>query len=946
MPSTPEIAITASGFGVATQLQHKVIFAPNINTLGAIDCLTPDNKRLRSHVLGLAYTDRSTGQGVMIAEIKDSTGVLVANNQVLYPDAFDSEGGFRADIRYTVTFAGIEQDIILVESPPDPAIYGIQPENCRLEVYSEFVEAPEPERATIVLQREENLQARQGMVEPDLLEETLVFGAMRMHQGVAFRFGETEPTIPMGKTWEQREQRQLLIERLNYAAAKTELDRLPNVAQVRNPRKSVPLRGAGQKAAWASFLPRRPPQAHAAIGKLRPQQMAQANLPRQGFVLDYQLMTAQTNFTFRGDETYFASAQVILSGTTVLEGGAVIKGTNGTGSRRIWIQGPLNCRSSAFLPVIVTGKDDDSVGRIISGSTGQPGTNYYGYLLDFSNNTNAIDLRHVAIRYGYYGINATGGDLTLTDAQIGPSFTAINTHGAESRLRNVLIHEARDYALGGNAVSGYPQGEHVTFHCVNKLRSSGTSYLTNCLLIAVTNNVFYTGSNNETNINDAEIFQNAAYGSRYLANNSPYRNAGTTNIDSTLLVALRQKTTFPPILLTNDINVDSTLTPQAQRDTDAIDLGYHYLPIDWIVGGITVTGATLTVSGGTTIAMDAANTNWGIRLDSGAQLISEGSPINLNRFVRTHSVQEVPAGSGTSTAPLFADTFPAPATAATLDLRFTDVPLIQRHYAFNQPSGQGTLGTIILRDSQFRGGTNCFQPNLADQFMGWTNLLVENAGWFVNSNSATTLHLRNATFKFGVLDLDVASGCTWSVKDCVFDYTTVTNRGAGTLDHDYNGYLTNAMRFASAGANDVVLATNTVNFQTGLLGAYYLPSTSAFIDTGSVTNAGFVGLWHYTTQTDQSKDAGTVLDLGFHYIALNSDSEANDYDGDGLADYLEDANGNGDLDSGETAFDDADTDNDGVNDYIESIQGRNPLIADTLQDTNNVINLRVYTPLR
>jgi hypothetical protein len=149
--SAAEITILPSGFGVATQMQHKVIFAPNINTAGAIDCLTPDDKRLRSHVLGLAYADKVTGEGVMIAEIKDSTGVLVGNNQVLYPDAFDSEGGFRADIRYTVTVAGLEQDIILVESPPDPSIYGIDPANCRLEVYSEFVEATQPTKELVVL---------------------------------------------------------------------------------------------------------------------------------------------------------------------------------------------------------------------------------------------------------------------------------------------------------------------------------------------------------------------------------------------------------------------------------------------------------------------------------------------------------------------------------------------------------------------------------------------------------------------------------------------------------------------------------------------------------------------------------------------------------------------------------------------------------------------------
>src|SRR5687767_11014414 len=59
VPSVAEIIVLPSGFGVATQMQHKVIFAPNINTAGAIDCLMPDDQRLRGHVLGLAYTDKA-----------------------------------------------------------------------------------------------------------------------------------------------------------------------------------------------------------------------------------------------------------------------------------------------------------------------------------------------------------------------------------------------------------------------------------------------------------------------------------------------------------------------------------------------------------------------------------------------------------------------------------------------------------------------------------------------------------------------------------------------------------------------------------------------------------------------------------------------------------------------------------------------------------------------
>jgi len=92
----------------------------------------------------------------------------------------------------------------------------------------------------------------------------------------------------------------------------------------------------------------------------------------------------------------------------------------------------------------------------------------------------------------------------------------------------------------------------------------------------------------------------------------------------------------------------------------------------------------------------------------------------------------------------------------------------------------------------------------------------------------------------------------------------------------------------------------------GPLGEFYYPSTGAstsltnLIDAGSVTNAALAGLYHYTTQTSQTKEANTALDIGFHYVALDGNGNPNDYDTDGLPDYFEDRNGNGSVDSGET----------------------------------------------
>jgi hypothetical protein len=133
-PTEERIEIFERG-AVARQGPHKAIFSPNLNTRGSVDLEMPDGQRLRSKVIGLSYYDAACGKSVLVAELKDCQGELLPPNRILYPDAFTT---LRANVVYTYTKAGLEQDVVILEPPPSPESFGLDPESARLEVLTEM----------------------------------------------------------------------------------------------------------------------------------------------------------------------------------------------------------------------------------------------------------------------------------------------------------------------------------------------------------------------------------------------------------------------------------------------------------------------------------------------------------------------------------------------------------------------------------------------------------------------------------------------------------------------------------------------------------------------------------------------------------------------------------------------------------------------------------------
>ena len=633
------------GGAVADEGMMQLIVAPDAAAEPLLDLLATDAQRWQMSPRWLVYHNRVTQEATLIAAIKSCAGQLVSPNRILFPDAFDQ---IHAALRITYQPWGAEQEVVLLESGPlRPADWGINgdPANIVLEVWSEFHLWPEGGVA-------------RTSIESGLEDVKLEFGPVQIGIGKAFSLGDEENGIVVGKTWTSVVDpgigpRQFLIEAVRQSDLAPLLGRLPQQAQANNPARAV--RGVvqqkpviGRDALFARgrerVKDREKPKEMAAITRA-PSRLS------TGISIDYSVVTTTSNLRLKGDSTYLITNSVTLSGTTTIEGGAILKFSNVTnaGSNRLLITGPIVCDTSVTLPAILTSRDDDTVGESLS--TGALGTNRYaGRALDLNAANTAFDLHDLHFRHVDKAIYISSSSVTclLSHVQIGYANQAINNSHPNFTARNILVHDALTAVSG--STSSTNRLEHATFHRVGTFRSAGTVFATNSLFICVTNGLVFTGGNVATNLSDTGVFKTVGAGSRYL-NGNVYRNSGTTNISPTLLSAIRLRTTYPPVVLTGDIVSDTTLYPQAPRDTDLPDLGWHYLSLDYCWSGLTLSNATLRLAG---VAVAVYGTN-GIWLQSSAKFISQGTPTAVNRLTRYDTVQEEPMNWG--------------ATAGTMSLR-------------------------------------------------------------------------------------------------------------------------------------------------------------------------------------------------------------------------------------------------------------------------------------
>jgi hypothetical protein len=994
--SKEQIDILPQGGAAATQGQHKVNFPSDIYK-GVIEVVTPDGQHLKSRPVGISYDDGT--KTVLIAELKDSGGLQTALNQVVYPDAF---AGFKADLRYTYRRDGFEQDIVLREQPPSPESLGLNPETTKLEVLTEFFNAPEP--ATV----RGKTDKKDG-----LTDTTLAFGRMKMGQGKAFSIGDakTRTKIPVYKSWERLQGRTFLVEEVSGRQVDSQLEQLPAPASANA--TASPVDSILNKISATRLLP----SIHMVQTSTNSMQVARADWNQKpGVVLDYSIVESQSDFTFQSDTTYYVGNSVNLDGTTVIEGGTVLKyDTNYTCA--VNILGTVQCETAPYRPAILTSVGDDTAGEPISAGNGSScscygtlditvfncldsgedltvyisddngnylvnggtvsggirnytdfsfaaglgqhffvdsydtdGNEYYYDLYaeevggdlsleggpqqwDYYYREDTVDPLCIPPVYASLGLSlANGGSLndlhirnlgagvqsagncSVTNIQFVQCGTAFDTENATLYAGNILMSYVGTGFYGQEFQATaenltFDQGSYLTWNPGSdadswvSLANSLVTGVSGCGNVPVYTNAVVTLPTG------TGVYQMVGAGSYYLATNSPYHSAGTTSINPQLLAELQERTTYPPVVYSNmTISATTTFSPQARRDTNAApDLGYHYDPIDYFFGGVTAL-SNLTFTAGTAFGwFPLPGSGWeavGISLSNGIVATFNGTVTGPCTVAHCATVQEGDglwedngglgafAGGGSY----------APANPGQLTAQFTRFSNLASGMNFRDgPSGEPLM--VHARDCEIyepSGGYNLL--------LAFTNcLFYRGAIGQATADSAYSGETyreiyRNCTFYGGNLNWTHWEGAPYwrvSVRDCSFDQGVVFNISAPNnawLDDGYNAYLTSSAQLPASVGYDVIVPG--FNWQSSWFGSFYLPSNSPLIDAGGIT-ADKVGLYHFTTQADQVPEGTSIVDIGYHYVATDQYGNPLDTNGDGILDYLEDANGDGVFDAGD-----------------------------------------------
>lgn len=745
VPAEVEWEPLDTGHVIARKTAHQLILSPQLGAEGAVELWGPDNLYLRSTILGIGVVDSVTGTNFLLATVKEKAELeVVSGSEVLIRDAFDTLVG---DLRYSIGLNRFEQDLILREhvTPELLADLGINPKNAQLFLMTEFFQPPQPQT------KESAVATTSGKT---LADTTLDFGSMSIGAGRAFSDEDSpldsaaasavQPSVGVGKEWKVLDGRQFLIETVQYEDLAPILEKLPILDQARadtikdrvRRTASLPKTKTLRQAHAPRFDHGRMVLGSAKVADVSRKLEGIVAARTAGAVIDYSIVNSSATLTLTGNMTWYVLGTVNVSSSLVIEGGAVIKYTNGANASLV-CNGTVTCQTDPYRPAVFTSKDDNTVGESVPGSTGNPWTNYCASTALQLNTTGiTAPLQWLRFAHAQTGLAigtsnpSAPGTNTLRHAQFIHCQTGLSASGTYymgQNYRKVLYAGNLLFQGVATALNGYEldaTAEHWTVDGAATLASmSGpgmnTLALRNAVLASVTSqgsgyslsaayNGFYattpTGSNTYTNASNP--FQVIGAGAHYLGSGSGFRSVGTTGIEATLASDLKALTTYAPALVYSGVRLSTNLVlgPQVARNTGTPDLGYHYAPVDVAASGLAVTNsATLVLTNGVVVA---AFGDSGLVLENGGALVAQGSPLAPVRIMRYPAVQELSTNWGNAQYQPNAVVGPGHdyvGPAPTVSLRFVRFDGLG-NYGHHIYGGNGwfLFGSMNIRDCEFR----------------------------------------------------------------------------------------------------------------------------------------------------------------------------------------------------------------------------------------------------
>jgi hypothetical protein len=927
----PQVSVDAQGNGIGSGAQDTASFAANINTPGAIDITTASSNHIRSHLLAIFFYDRSSNQRVQVGALQDSVGMISGKNEVLYTNVFS---GIAANVRYRFRKAGLSQDVLFQPGGmPSPADAGLDPQSTDVEIWTEFLDGLQP---TLGYVRTNST----GATDAGIIE----FGEMHIGHGTASAVaGTTNPAVhlkpgrPVRKQWLMISGRTFLVETLPYQFVLAQLQALQQQGA-----SNRTLGNSNRLLAATGPVPPPAPVRRAAAPK-----MALGRAPAtHGLLADYEIINSDNQpAVLKGDTTYFVTEFFYSTGLTI-EGGCILK-MDADSSVTIDAES-VTCATAPYNPAYLTTRDDDSVGERIDNSTGSPQAtqDQTGLQVDAS----PSGIQFLNFRYQYSALSLVSQPITVRDCQFIYCDYPVLV-GGWLTMANCLMYSTGPVFMGTAGTGG--DAVNCTFDYFSPPDSFNDydSYpvtFTNCVLADsdfqfvgntfgnvgdVTFTADYNGfyscpqfGSHQFPANGSNPFTPAAGGGYYLSVGSTFRAVGTTAIDAAILALLKSRTTDAPLVYQNTA-VPLNLTPQTRLDPGltSVDLGYHYIPLDYAIGGCTAYG-NLTIDAGTAIGWfrtGSGGSGYGVHLADGIIANFQGTQSSPCHWARLTTVQEQDLSAGVGPGGLTGGSSDS-STAPVINARFTICSTMagdSAHFA-NQPDG--VMVALNATHCEFYGG-GLWNNGLA---MALTNCLFYRSVLEKESQDNPTwnnVYVRNCTMFGGEVYLDYpGTGTPWvaSFHDCAFDQTTFTLLRA-TFDFANDAFS------GAVPTSGVNLQPNVIfNWQTGPLGGFYLPTGSSLVDAGS-RSAQDAGLADFTTQAAaNSTDTGTV-DIGYHHVGVDASGLAIDSNSDGIPNWWADLYGLATLPNNMGTAS-ADPDGDGLSNMQEYELGSSPLEHDDM----------------